>query len=278
MIPLERAIEEIKSVRIQGAKEIAIYSLKFLREFCKKNGFGLKFEVAAWKLEETRPTAVVLHNCLDILKKNRKIKTINRLIGQLEDSSKIIAKKGSKLIKNNYKIMTHCHSGEALGVIKQAWKEGKKISLIAKETDPLEQGVKTAKEIAKLGIPVTIITDSAAGYFIKEVDCVIVGCDSIRKKEGVINKTGTYLIALAAKAKKKPFYVAGNTLKLDKRKKFSIEERPGKEVYRELMHPGKLTGIKLRNPAFDTTPLSLVTGLITEKGIMKPKQILRLLK
>lgn len=94
----------------------------------------------------------------------------------------------------------------------------------------------------------------------------------------MINKTGTYLIALAAKENKKPFYVVGNLLKLDKRKKFVIEERPGKEVYKELMHPGKLTGIKLRNPAFDATPWPLVTEVVTEKGIMTPKQILRLLK
>ena len=137
MTSLEDAIENIKSVRIQGAKEIAVYALNFLREFCKKNGFGLKFEVAVWKLEEVRPTAVVLHNCIEILKKKRRLKTINRIIKQLEDSNKRIAKNGSRLIKNTYKIMTHSHSGEALAVIKQAWKEGKKLSVIATETDPL---------------------------------------------------------------------------------------------------------------------------------------------
>lgn len=271
-------MDDIRHVRVQGAKEIAVYALNFLRDFCKKNGFKLKFEVAAWKLEEARPTAVVLHNCIEILKKKRSLKTIESLIKQLNESNRKIGRKGSRLIKNNYKIITHCHSGEALAVIKQAWKEKKKISLIATETDPLEQGEKTAKELAKLKIPVTLVTDSAAGHFMKEADCAIVGCDAMRKKEGVINKTGTYLIALAAKENKKPFYVVGNLLKLDKRKKFVIEERPGKEVYKELMHPGKLTGIKLRNPAFDATPWPLVTEVVTEKGIMTPKQILRLLK
>jgi ribose 1,5-bisphosphate isomerase len=278
MTSLEEAIENIKSVRIQGAKEIAVYALKFLREFCKKNGFGLKFEVAAWKLEEARPTAVVLHNCIEILKKKRRLKTINRIIKQLEDSNKRIGKNGSRLIKNNYRIMTHCHSGEALAVIKQAWKEGKRFSVIATETDPLEQGVKTAEELSKLKIPVTLITDSAVGYFMKDVDCVIVGCDAIRKNEGIINKTGTYLLALSAKNKNKPFYVVGDTLKLDRRKKLVIEERPAKEVYRELISPIKLKGIKIRNPAFDITPWKFVTAVVTEKGVLKPKQILRLLK
>ena len=278
MVSLEKTVENIKSVKVQGAKEIAVYGLKFLRAFCKKHGFGLKFEVAAWKLEEARPTAVVLHNCIEILKKRKNLKTIDSLLKQLTEATRKIEKIGSRVIKNNYKIMTHCHSGEALSVIKQAWKQRKKISVIATETDPLEQGVKTAKELAKAKIPVTLITDAAAGHFMKDVNCVIVGCDAIRKKEGVINKTGTYSIALAAKDNKKPFYVVGNTLKLDRRKKFIIEERAAKEVYKELQHPGRLKGVKLRNPAFDTIPFSLITAIITEKGIMKPKQILRLLK
>lgn len=277
MSSLEKAVNDIKSVKIQGAKEIAVYALKFLREFCRRNGFGLKFEVAAWKLEEARPTAVVLHNCLEILKKRRKLRTIDGLLKQLDAVNKKIAKNGSKLIKNNHKIMTHCHSGEALAVIKQAWKDGKKISVIATETDPLEQGVKTAKELAKEKIPVTLITDSAVGYFMKDIDCVIVGSDSIRKN-GVVNKVGTNLLALSARNNKKPFYVIADSLKLDKRKKFVIEERPAKEVYKELLHPGKLKGIKLRNPAFDITPMKFVTAIITEKGILRPEKVSRLLK
>ncbi|MHA1743751.1 MAG: translation initiation factor eIF-2B, partial [Candidatus Heimdallarchaeota archaeon] len=178
MDSVEKTAEDIKSVKVQGAKEIAVHALKFLRKFCKKNGFKLKFEVVAKVLEEARPTAVVLHNCLEILKKERKLKTIDRLLRELDVATKKIAKKGSRLIKNNYKIMTHCHSSEALAVIKQAWKEGKKISVIATETAPLEQGVKTAKELAKLKIPVTLITDNATGFFMPEVDCVIVGSDA----------------------------------------------------------------------------------------------------
>jgi ribose 1,5-bisphosphate isomerase len=167
--------------------------------------------------------------------------------------------------------MTHCHSGEALSVIKQAWRQGKRFSVIATETEPLEQGIKTAKELAKLKIPVTLITDSAMGYFISDANVVIVGTDALRK-EGAVNKTGTSLLALAAKENKKPFYVVANTLKLDKRKKITIEERPAKEVYK------KLKGVKIRNPAFDLTSWKFVKAVITEKGILKSKEILRLLK
>jgi ribose 1,5-bisphosphate isomerase len=277
MDSFEKTVENIQNVKVQGAKEIAVYSLKFLRKFCKKNGFKLKFEVAAKVLEEARPTAVVLHNCLEILKKNRKLSTINKLIRTLEKSTEKIAKKGCKLIKPNYKIMTHCHSGEALAVIKKAWRNGKKISVIATETDPLEQGVKTAKELAKAKVPITLITDNAVGYFMKDVDCVLVGSDAIRK-EGVINKVGTSLLAFAAKQNKKPFYVATNTLKFDRRRKFVIEERSPKEVHKELMRPGNLRHVKIRNPAFDITLWKFITAVVTEKGILKPKQVLRLLK
>ena len=277
MSTVEKAVSDIKSMKVQGAKQIAVYGLKFLRKFCKKNGFGLKFEVAAKMLEDARPTAVVLHNCIEILKRNRKIKTIDSLLKELDEFTEKIAKKGSRLIGKNCVIMTHCHSGEALSVIKQAWKEGKKISVIATETDPLEQGVKTAKELAKMKIPVTLITDDAAGFFMPQVNCVLVGSDAMRR-EGVINKIGTNLLAFAAKQYKKPFLVAGNTLKIDKRRKLVIEERPAKEVYREITSKGKLGKIKIRNPAFDVTPWEFVSAVVTEKGILKPKQVLRLMK
>lgn len=275
-----RVAERISSVKVQGAKEIAVYSLKFLRNFCERYGFGLKFEVAAMVLERARPTAVVLHNCLEILKKKKSIKTIDKLLQQLELSTKEIAKIGSKLIDDGCTIMTHCHSGEALAVIREATRRGKKISVFATVTEPLEQGVKTAKELSRLGIPVTLITDNAVSHFMKEVDCVLVGTDAIRvvNPKGVVNKIGTANLALAARKDKKQFIVVGNTLKTDRRKKFVIEERPAEEVYGELKTKINPKKIKVRNPAFDIIPFSLVTAVVTEKGIFKPKEILRMLK
>jgi len=277
MKSLERVVDDIKSVKVQGAKEIAVYALKFLRKFCKKHGFGLKFEVACMVLERARPTAVVLHNCLEILKKERKLRTIDKLLKRLDQSTKKIAKIGKDLIKDGYVIMTHCHSGEALSVIKAAWKEGKKISVIATETDPLEQGVKTAKELSRMKIPVTLITDNAMGFFMKEVDLVIVGSDAIRVRKplGVVNKIGTKLLALAARREKKKFIVVGNTLKIDRREKLVIEERPPQEVYRELIHKVDRKRVKIRNPAFDLTEFDLVSLIVNEEDVFTPKQFLR---
>lgn len=273
MTPLEKAVGDIKSMRVQGAKEIAIYGLTFLRDFAKKNGFKLKFETAAHFLEEARPTAVVLHNCVEIVKRRRKISTIDKLIRDLGRSSEKIGKYSDRVIKKNWKVMTHCHSGEALAFIKHAWlRHKKKISVIATETEPLEQGVKTAKELAAVGIPVTLITDSTVGFFAKEIDAVIVGADAIRvvPPYGVVNKIGTFNLALAARRYKKPFYVIGNSLKVDRRKNFKIEERPSKEVYK------KLKGVKIRNPAFDIIGFDLVTKIVTEKGIYSPGKFRRI--
>ncbi len=272
---LKDLLKKLKSLKIQGAKEITIHSLKFLRKLAKEKGFGKEFNQAAKKLAKARPTAVVLHNllnCLEIIKKEKKVETINKLLRKLNQSTKEIAKRGSRLIKNNYVIMTHCHSGEACAVIKQAWKEGKKIKIYATETRPKEQGIKTAKELSKLGIHVVLIVDSAVGFFMKNVDIVIVGSDAIRK-EGIINKIGTYTMAVVAKEHKKPFYVVGNTLKLDKRKKLIIEERDPHEVYVE-----NIKTLKIRNPAFDVTPWKYIKRVVTEKGVMTPGNMKRLLE
>ncbi len=269
MLTPEQVVKDIKSVRVQGAREIAIYALNFLQNFAKKNGFGLKLEVVAMMLEEARPTAVVLHNALEIVKKEKKLSTIAKLLKQLETSKNEIAKVGSRIVKRNSKILTHCHSGEALAIIENS--KNKKISVIATETEPLEQGIKTVKELAKNKIPVTLITDSSVAHFMKDVDEVILGSDAIRK-EGIVNKIGTLQVALAAKEFKKPFYVVGNSLKFDTRKKLVIEERPPKEV-----HP-KLKGVKIRNPAFDLVPWKYVSAVVTEKGIFKPGKIVRMLK
>ncbi len=274
---VSRVAESIQSMKVQGAKEIALYSLKFLRKFCKKYGFGLKFEVAAMILERARPTAVVLHNCLEILKKKKSVKTIDYLIKRLETSTKRVARIGSKLIGNGHTIMTHCHSGEALSVLKNAWKKGKKFRVFATITEPLEQGVKTAKELSKIGIPVTLITDNSVSYFMKDVDCVVVGTDAIRVVEpkGVVNKIGTKNLALAAAREKKPFIVVGNTLKIDKRKKLVIEERPAEEIYAEIFSKINTKKIKVRNPAFDLVEFDLVSYLVNEKGIFTPKEFMK---
>ena len=270
MQSLDEFIDKIRSLGVQGAKEIAIESLKFLRSYAKENGFNSKFGYASKKIENVRTTAVILHNCLEIVKREKSIESINRLLRKMSQMDNEIAKRGGPLIKDGYSIMTHCHSSEVCAVIKNAWKTSKKITVYVTETRPRNQGIITAQELSKEGINVVLITDSAIGYFIKDVDIVIVGCDAFRK-EGVVNKIGTYSMAIVAREHKKPFYVVGNTLKIDKRKNLIIEERSPNEIYHEHMKT-----LKIRNPAFDITPLKYVKRIICEKGIMTPGEFLKL--
>lgn len=276
MATVSQVAANIKDFKVQGANQIAIYALKFLRQFTAKNGFGLKFEVAANILEEARPTAVVLHNCIEQIKKRRSKKTIESLIKTLSSVKEKESRHAGKIVKNNFRIMTYCHSGEAMAFIKHAWlKHKRKISVIACETEPLEQGVRTASELAAAKIPVTLIDDNAIGFFMKDVDVVIIGADAMRAN-GLVNKIGTSLLAQSARANGKPLYVVANLLKIDRRKKLKIEERSPKEIYRKIVNKGRARGIKIRNPAFDVTPWKYVTAVVTEKGVMKPARIIRM--
>jgi ribose 1,5-bisphosphate isomerase len=272
MNSLQKTIKDIQKIKVQGANEIAIYSLGFLKQYVKQYGFEKDFEIVAKKLEKVRPTAVVLHNCLEILKKEKKISAIDKMIKSLNTSREKESKYSDKIMRTQSVIMTYCHSGEAMSFIKHFWKKHKKISVIACLTEPKHQGVRTAKELSADGIPVTLIDDNAIGHFINGVDMVIVGADALRL-EGVVNKIGTRLLATAASSAHKPFYVVANSLKLDTRENFKIEERPGREIFRKTINKGKIKGIEIRNPAFDVTPWKLVTAVITERGITLPEKI-----
>ena len=177
--------------------------------------------------------------------------------------------------------MTHCNAGAlatagygtALGVIRSS--KNKRISVIANETRPYLQGARlTAYEMVQEGIPVTLITDSMAGHLMSrgEVDVVVVGADRIAANGDVANKIGTYALAVLAKRHGIPFYVAAPLSTFDPSipdgSKIPIEERGADEVtgYRETRWAPQ--GVSVRNPAFDVTPAELITGIITEKGVV----------
>jgi methylthioribose-1-phosphate isomerase len=201
---------------------------------------------------------------------------------------------GAGLIKDGFTVLTHCNAGSlatagygtALGVIKAAVKQGKKIEVIATETRPLLQGARlTAWELMQENIPVTLITDSMAGYFMSrlKVNCVIVGADRIAANGDTANKIGTYTLAVLAKENGIPFYVAAPTstidLSISSGEQIPIEERNPEEVthIRGLRLAPK--GIKAANPAFDITPYKDITAIITEKGIVRkpyPRELKRL--
>jgi methylthioribose-1-phosphate isomerase len=191
---------------------------------------------------------------------------------------------GAELIKDGFTLLTHCNAGAlatagygtALGVIKAAKEQGKKLSVFATETRPLLQGARlTTWELMQEGIPVTLITDSMAGYFMKrgEIDCVIVGADRIAANGYTANKIGTYTLAVLANAHGIPFYIAAPTttidLSLTSGYQIPIEERSPEEVTHIQGIPIAPEGIRAANPAFDITPNQYISAIITERGIIR---------
>ena len=191
---------------------------------------------------------------------------------------------GADLIPDNGTVLTHCNAGAlatagfgtALGVIRAAVEAGKNIRVFVDETRPFLQGARlTAWELAKENIPVTLITDSMAGHFLKagEVDCVIVGADRIAANGDVANKIGTYMVAVAAHENNVPFYVAAPLstvdLSLSSGDQIPIESRADEEVTHFHGQQVAPEGIKVANPAFDVTPHRYVSAIITDAGVAR---------
>ena len=190
---------------------------------------------------------------------------------------------GAALLPDGARVLTHCNAGAlatagwgtALGVFRSAVEAGKKISVIADETRPFLQGARlTAWEMVQENIPVTLITDNMAGYMMMqgEVDAVVVGTDRVAANGDVANKIGTYMVAVLAKRHNIPFYVACPLSTIDRSiasgRDIPIEERSVEEVKGFRDTQWAAPGVRIRNPAFDVTPAELVTGLITEKGVV----------
>jgi len=262
-------LKDIKDIKIQGATAIAVESLKFLKKVLKKEGFGAGFRFYARKLEEARPTAVVLHNCLEEVRNDPKPETIDRLLKSLSVINSSVAKH-HEFIKSGMTIMTHCHSSVLTGLLKEAKRSGKKFKVYIPMTEPKEQGVITSKELAAAKIPVMLIPDSAVSFYMPNIDMVVVGSDALREK-GNVNKIGSFNIALAASKYKKPYYVVANTMKIDRREKWKIEMRNPNELHRQIR------GVKMGNPAFDLTPWDYVYRVVTEKGIMTPENLKKMI-
>lgn len=260
-------LKRIKLLEIQGAASIAVESLKHLKEFARKNGFGSKFDYECKSLLFARPTAVALHNVIAELRKERSVARIDSLLERIKASREKIAKSGVKLFSGRKAVMTHCHSSDVISLLKHS--RGRIRNVYATETRPMHQGIRTVNELASF-MNVTLITDSAIGYYMNDADFVLVGADAIRK-EGLINKIGTLPLAVVAKEFSKPLYVAASSLKFDRRRNIRIEMRNPGEIHE------KIRNVRIINPAFDITPWKYVAGIVTEDGIITPRQVKRLL-
>jgi len=260
--------------------------------------FDKDFNRVCERLLVTRPTAVNLFWAVERMrwafKHGRRdgaaIDQIRKLLvsealaihREVVESNQKMGAFGAELIPDNGTVLTHCNAGAlatagfgtALGVIRAAVEAGKNIRVFADETRPFLQGARlTAWELAKENIPVTLITDSMAGHFLKagEIDCVIVGADRIAANGDVANKIGTYMVAVAAHENNIPFYVAAPLstvdLSLSSGDQIPIESRADEEVTHFNGQQVAPEGVKVANPAFDVTPHRYVSAIITDAGV-----------
>lgn len=287
------------AIGIAGAHGVALYALEGLDA-----GLNSKEEFVEWLtdkaqyLKTCRPTAVNLAWAIDrqleiIAKSKSDPKGIaDELIEngiKLENEDIEINKKmgsfGAEVVPKGATILTHCNAGAlatvgwgtALGVVRSAFEKDNTIQVFADETRPRQQGARlTTFELVMDKIPVTLITDGMCSYFMKKgmIDLVVVGADRIAANGDTANKIGTYTVAIAAKYHNIPFYIAAPLSTIDTSIKtgdeIPIEERSHDEVTHINGKPVCAQGVNIINPGFDVTPNELITGIITEVGILKP--------
>jgi methylthioribose-1-phosphate isomerase len=300
---LEEVISAIKQLKVRGAPAIGITAAYgfylHLRSLKNKNRLNdSEMLSAAKQLKECRPTAVNLAWAVDkmirVYENNQTQYDPETILALLKDtaieihnedrqSCAQIGSYGSQLINNNFNILTHCNAGilatggmgTALSPIYSAAGQNKNIHVYVDETRPVGQGARlTFWELSMNDIPATLITDNMAGSLMKhgKVDMVIVGADRIAMNGDTANKIGTYSLAVLANYHNIPFYIAAPVSTFDKNLKtgsdIPIEYRDKKELLSFWNINNSISG-NVYNPAFDVTPADLISGIITEKGILK---------
>ncbi len=295
----------IKDMKIRGAPLIGVaaaYGLALSAHHSKareKRELIKEIEQSAEILRKTRPTAVNLFWAVNrVVKRAHEtrgsakavtravVDEAQRMADEDVQANRKIGGHGAKLIDDGDTVLTHCNAGRlatvdygtALGVIRAAWEQGKQIRVIATETRPKLQGARlTAYELKRDGIPVTLITDNMIGYVMSKrlVNKVVVGADRI-VQDAVVNKIGTYSIAVIAHEHGVPFYVAAPTSTFDlsqSSKDVIVEERSSEEVTHFCSQRIAPREVKALNPAFDVTPMKYVSAIICETGVLSPTEL-----
>ena len=274
-------IDAIKTMKVRGAPAIGI-AAAFAMAMAEIAGEDM--EKSANEIKNARPTAVNLSWAVErVLNSKSPIEEALRMYDEDVRTNMAIGKNGAAVIDDGDTVLTHCNAGSlacvdygtALGVLRAAHDEGKNIKVICDETRPLCQGARLSVfEMQEEKIPVKLAVDSAAGHLMQKgmVNKVVVGADRVAKG-GVANKIGSLMVALAAKRFNVPFYVAAPESTFDIENSIydvEIEERDADEVIYFGNTRVAPEGTEVENPAFDIIPSDLITGIITEKGIIKP--------
>jgi methylthioribose-1-phosphate isomerase len=305
---VEEVAQAIEQLAVRGAPAIgcaaALGVARAATTSAADDAAALRAELGAAieRLEHTRPTAVNLFWALQRMRatadracaarraspasvRDAVVREAQALLEEDLASCRALGRAGVDLVPDGARVLTHCNAGAlatagwgtALGVVRSAAEAGRRVMVLANETRPFLQGARlTAWELARDGIPVTVLTDNMAGHLMArgEVDLVIVGADRIAANGDVANKIGTYGVAVLAREHRIPFYVAAPLSTVD------LETPTGMDIPIEERAPAEVThfagqavvpeGVPVRHPAFDVTPATLVTAIVTERGITRP--------
>lgn len=277
----KEVINAIKTMKVRGAPAIGV-AAAFGVVLAELSGEDII--KAGDEIKNARPTAVNLVWAVDrVLNSKSPMDEALKMYDEDIKTNRAIGKNGSEIIDDGDTILTHCNAGAlacvdygtALGVLRAAHDEGKNIKVICDETRPLCQGARLSVfEMQQENIPVKLVVDSAAGHLMQKgmVNKVVVGADRVAKG-GVANKIGSLMVALAAKRFNIPLYVAAPKSTFDSENSIydvEIEEREADEVIYFGSSRVAPEGTEVENPAFDIIPSDLITGIITEEGIIKP--------
>ena len=288
---ITRLTEEIKNDKTQGASQLARQTmavLKFAAEHSQADSvehFLEELKGVGEGLTAARPAMASIFNivnrymgALSTVSTDQGVAYFNGLaVSKADELARVslqaiaeITSCGLGLITEGDKIMTHSYSSTVMAVLEEAPAEGKRIEVIATRSGAGGTGQKIAQELGRKGMKVTFIDDTAAGLYVAKANKVMVGADRVCADGGVVNGVGTYPLALAAQKAAVPFYVLCETLKFDHRLRSDeadLEEKEPAEVVGKAKLPPTVSA---KNPYFDLTPLELVTGIVTENGLLAP--------
>jgi len=294
--------KDIKTITIQWATNIARAGIKILwteiikQKFQSIQELEIFFTTSCKMLSEARETEPMLFNWLKYCKqkyyeKLTRTKNIKKLqdtiyqaaknyVDEIQKEEKVRPIIWEKLIKSGFNIMTHCHSWSVIKILTTARNNHKKIHVYNTETRPLYQWRKTSKDLVQAWVPNTMITDSSAPFFTDNIheshvyiDMVIIWSDAIKLNWNIYNKIWSFSISLAARHSKIPVYIVWSLLKIDIENKVKIEIRDGKELRKD-----RPQWLEIINYAFDMVPAKFITWIITEFGIIKPKDLKKAVK
>ena len=300
---IEKIAEDIKGLKVQGATNVCIATfegMKLYLELSKTQDLEIlkdEFFGVGEQLANARPNEPLARNGVHYVKyffkqKHSDISQVNsakeilkelcdEYLGLITAAKKSSIEKCARYLTNYDKILTHCHSSTVVDLIKEISKEDTNFEVVCTETRPLYQGRITAKNLVDAGIKTTLIADSAAESFAVNrgsvpIDVVFLGSDQIMKDGYVINKIGSWGVAVAAHYGGKPLYIVSNLLKFDKDSLLSdveIEIREDRELW-----PEAPRNLDMYNPAFEIVDNALITGFVTELGIIKPNEVEKVIK